>query len=100
MQGVEADAIVDRLPSRWLRREGELAVVRPTVRAAAVDPQGHLWVSFADPFTYVFDADGDKIRTVRFRGVDLMAPTGLFFTGDNRLLVTPGLYEFDPRPRP
>jgi hypothetical protein len=100
MQGVETDALVDRLPSRWPRLDGELAVVRPTVRAAAVDPAGHLWVSFADPFTYVFDPDGDKIRTVRFRGVDLLAPTGLFFTADGRLLVTPGLFEFDPRQRP
>jgi hypothetical protein len=68
------------------------------VRAAAVDRDGQLWVSFADPFTYVFDAQGDKIRTVQFRGVSLIAPAGLHFTAEGRLLVTPGLYEFDPRP--
>jgi sugar lactone lactonase YvrE len=96
MQGVETDSIIDRMPSAWPRRSGELAVVRSTVRAAAVDRRGNLWVSFADPYTYVFDPQGDKIRTVQFRGVDVIAPTGLFFTGEDRLLVTPGLFEFDP----
>jgi hypothetical protein len=57
-------------------------------------------VSFADPYTYVFDAQGDKIRTVQFLGAELMTPTGLFFTAGNRLLVTPGLFEFDPWPTP
>lgn len=99
MQGLETDVMIERLPTRWVRRDGELPVVRPTVRAAAVDRSGQLWVSFADPFTYVFDAHGDKIRTVQFRGVDLIAPAGLHFTADGRLLVTPGLFEFDPRPR-
>ena len=97
MQGPETDRIIAALPSTWPRRDGELAVVRSTVRAAAVDRRGNLWVSFTDPFTYVFDAQGDKIRTVQFRGVDGIAPTGLFFTTDDRLLVTPGLFEFDPR---
>jgi hypothetical protein len=97
MQGVETDKLIDGLPAQWPRRDGELAVVRSTVRAAAVDRRGNLWVSFADPFTYVFDAQGDKVRTLQFRGVDVIAPTGLFFTLENRLLVTPGLFEFDPR---
>jgi len=99
MQGLETDALIARLPTRWIRQHDELPVVRPTVRAAAVDRGGQLWVSFADPFTYVFDVHGDKIRTVQFRGVDLIAPAGLHFTTEGRLLVTPGLYEFDPRPR-
>jgi hypothetical protein len=97
MQGVETDRMIEGLPATWPRRDGELAVVRSTVRAAAVDRRGHLWVSFADPYTYVFDPQGDKIRTVQFRGVDIIAPTGLFFTPRNRLLVTPGLFEFDPQ---
>jgi hypothetical protein len=97
MQGPETDRIIAALPSTWPRRDGELPVVRSTVRAAAVDRRGNLWVSFNDPFTYVFDAQGDKIRTVQFRGVDVIAPTGLFFTTNDRLLVTPGLFEFDPR---
>jgi hypothetical protein len=74
--------------------------VRPTVRAASVDRRGNLWVSFADPYTYVFDTQGDKIRTVQFLGAELMTPTGLFFAAGNRLLVTPGLFEFDPWPTP
>ena len=36
----------------------------PTIRTAAVDPDGHLWIAFTVPYTYVFDRDGDKIRTV------------------------------------
>jgi hypothetical protein len=97
MQGAETDRIIERLPAQWPRRDGELAVVRSTVRAAAVDRRGNLWVSFVDPYTYVFDPQGDKIRTVQFRGVDTLAPTGLFFTANDRLLVTPGLFEFDPQ---
>jgi len=104
MQGAETDVLIERLPARWPRQDGELAVIRPTVRAAAVDRDGHLWVSFADPFTYVFDQQGDKIRIVQFKGVELIAPTSLFFTTEGRLLVTPGLFEFDSRsdrqPRP
>jgi hypothetical protein len=97
MQGAETDRIIERLPAQWPRRDGELAVVRSTVRAAAVDRRGNLWVSFVEPYTYVFDPQGDKIRTVQFRGVDTIAPTGLFFTANDRLLVTPGLFEFDPQ---
>ena len=97
MQGAETDRIIERLPAQWPRRDGELAVVRSTVCAAAVDRRGNLWVSFVDPHTYVFDPQGDKIRTVQFRGVDTIAPTGLFFTANDRLLVTPGLFEFDPQ---
>jgi hypothetical protein len=100
MQGAETDLLIDRLPSRWPRTATELAVVRPTVRTAAVDLRGNLWVSFVDPFTYVFDRQGDKIRTVQFRGAGLIAPNGLFFTAAGRLLVTPGLFEFEPWPQP
>ena len=97
MQGAETDKLIDGLPAQWPRRDGELAVVRSTVRAAAVDRRGNLWVSLADPYTYLFDRQGDKIRTVQFRGVDLIAPSGLSFTTEDRLLVSPGLFEFDPR---
>jgi hypothetical protein len=44
----------------------------------------------------VFDADGDKIRMVQFRGAGVVAPNSLFFGPRGRLLVTPGLYEFTP----
>ena len=100
IQGREIDALVAGLPSTWPRRrtsEGELPLVAPTIRTAAVDPDGRLWIAFTVPYTYVFDRDGDKIRTVQFRGAGIMAPSSLFFGKNNRILVTPGLYEFAAR---
>jgi len=98
IQGREVDPIVDELPRSWPRSAatGELPLVRPTIRAAAVDRDGRLWVSFVAPFTYVFDADGDKIRMVQFRGAGPVTPNSLFFGPRGTLLVTPGLYEFNP----
>lgn len=99
MQGRELDPIVASMPERWPRRSDdgrETPLVVPTVRAAAVDPAGRLWISFVTPFTYVFDATGEKIRTVQFRGAGIVAPTSLSFTPSGRLLVTPGCYAFDP----
>jgi hypothetical protein len=101
MQGREADAVIAGLPGSWARQagNGELPLVLPTIRAAAVDRDGNLWVSFVAPFTYVFDPDGDRIRTVQFRGAGAVLPGSLFFSprGAGRLLVTPGLYEFITR---
>lgn len=99
MQGREVDEVVAALPGSWPRRAaaGELPLVRPTIRAAAVDGDGNLWVSFVAPFTYVFDPDGDRIRTVRFRGAGAVLPGSLFFSPRGQLLVTPGLYEFATR---
>jgi hypothetical protein len=100
MQGREIDALIAGLPSKWPRRqtsEGELPLVAPTIRTAAVDPDGHLWVAFTVPYTYVFDRDGDKIRTVQFRGAGIMTPSSLFFAKDHNILVTPGLLEFNTR---
>ena len=74
----------------------EIPYVIPTVRAAAIDPKGQLWVSLIVPFTYVYDPDGDKIRTVQFLSAGMLAPSSLFFTRTGRLLVTPGCYEFQP----
>ena len=51
-------------------------------------------MAFVIPYTYVFDRDGDKIRTVQFRAAGIIAPTSLFFGANNRVLVAPGLYEF------
>jgi hypothetical protein len=98
--GTEIDAAVSKLPTTWPKRtttEGELPLVRPTVRAAAVDRHGRLWVSFVIPYTYVYDADGDKIRAVQFRAAGIMSPNSLFFGKNDRLYVTPGLFEFDTR---
>jgi hypothetical protein len=52
----------------------------------------------AVPFTYVYDAQGDKARTVQLRAAGLVSPTSLSFSTTGRLLVTPGCYEFDARP--
>jgi hypothetical protein len=100
MQGREIDDLVRAQPTRWPRRDigGQvLPLVPPVVRTAAVDPDGRLWVSFVVPYTYVFDEDGDKVRAVQFRGAGVIAPTSLHFASRARLLVTPGLFEFDPR---
>ena len=49
-----------------------MPLVAPTVRTAAVDRSGRLWVSFVLPFSYVYDAAGEKVRTVQFRGAGVM----------------------------
>jgi hypothetical protein len=98
IQGREIDEFVARLPTTWPRRrteDGELPLVAPTIRTAAADADGHLWISFVEPITYEFDADGDKIRTVQFQAAGLLSPNSLFFQPGGRLLVTPGLYIFD-----
>ncbi len=98
IQGAELDATIRALPTAWPRLADEsgreLPLVPPTVRAAAVDPAGNLWVSLWLPFTYVYDVEGDKIRTVQFRGAGTLSPDSLFFESQDRLLVTPGCYRF------
>ena len=98
IQGREIDDVVSRLPTRWPPRgadAGELPLAPPTIRTAAADRNGHLWISFVEPFTYEFDADGDKVRTVQFRAAGIVSPNHLFFDAAGRVLVTPGLYMFD-----
>jgi hypothetical protein len=100
VHGREIDQFVDNLPTKWPRRqtsEGELPLVTPTIRTAAVDRAGNLWIAFVLPYTYVYDRDGDKTRTVQFRGAGIIAPNSLFFGINGRVLVTPGLYEFEAR---
>jgi hypothetical protein len=97
IQGREIDPVIAAIPDRWPRRAaGELPLVAPAVRTAAVDRSGRLWVSFVVPFTYVYDGIGEKIRTVQFRGAGIIAPSSLWFDADGRALVTPGCYEFVP----
>lgn len=99
IEGPELDATIQQLPTVWPRRtltSGEFPVVTGTVTTAAIDARGHLWVSLASPFTYVYDSDGNKTRTLQLRGTELMTPTSFFFTKTGRLLVTPGCYEFAP----
>jgi hypothetical protein len=99
IQGRELDDYLAAQPNQWPRRRAqtrEVPFVTPVIRAAAVDRQGALWISLGVPYTYVYDAQGDKTRTIQFRAAGVVSPTSLFFTTRGRLLVTPGCYEFDP----
>jgi hypothetical protein len=98
VEGPELDDYLRTMPTRWPLRHTEdgdvLPLVPPAIRTAAVDREGRLWVALMQPVTYVYDRAGDKIRTVQFKGADVLAPNSLFFTKDGRVLVTPGCYEF------
>ena len=97
IEGREVDETVANQPTTWPKRrigDGVLPVVPPTIRAAALDRAGRVWIALVAPHTYVFDRDGDKVRTVQFRAAGVVAPDSLFFTKSGRILVTPGLYEF------
>jgi hypothetical protein len=97
IEGIELDTHIQSLPNTWPRRQtagGELPVVPPSVRTAAVAPDGSLWVSLITPHTYVYDAGGDKTRAIEFRGAGVMTPTNFYFAADGRLLVAPGCYTF------
>jgi hypothetical protein len=101
IEGREIDEVVAKQPTTWPKRktdEGEIPLVTPMIRTAAVDPAGNLWVSFVVPYTYVYDRDGDKIRTLQFRAAGIVSPASLFFGQKGRLLLTPGLYEFETGP--
>ena len=97
IEGPEMDSYVRTMPTAWPKRQVEknlLPIVPAAVRAAGVDRAGRLWIALTSPFTYVYDRGGDKIRTVQFRGADILSPNSLFFTKDGRILVTPGCYIF------
>jgi hypothetical protein len=98
IEGRELDRHVAALPGVWPRRRIdslEIPIVTPTVRAAALDASGHLWISFVVPYVFEYDEDGDKLRTVQLQAAGALAPSSLAFTRAGRLLVTPGLYEFE-----
>ena len=99
IQGREIDALIAGQPTTWPRQtsEGELSLVTPAIRTAAVDRDGDLWIAFTVPYTYVFDRDGDRIRTVQFRGAGIMTPSSLFFGKNGKILITPGLLEVPTR---
>jgi hypothetical protein len=100
IEGRELDDYLAAQPKKWPRRriqDKEVPFVTPAISAAAVNARGELWVSFSVPYTYVYDKDGDKIRTVQFHGAGVINPTSLSFAPNGGLLVTPGCYEFDPR---
>jgi hypothetical protein len=97
IQGRELDPVLAAMPQKWPRRtvgDRELPLVPPVIRTAAVDADGRLWISFVLPYTYVFDSEGEKVRTVQFRAAGIVAPSSLSFAGRHRVLVTPGCYEF------
>ncbi len=101
VQGVELDPVLAAQPTQWPRRriqDREVPFVAPLIRAAAVSPSGELWISLSIPFTYVYDAQGDKLRTLQFRAAGLLGPTSLAFTRRGTVLVTPGCYEFSASP--
>jgi hypothetical protein len=96
IQGAELDARIQTLPTVWpARPAGNRPVVPPMVRTAAVDRTGRLWISLFVPYTYVYDAGGEKVRTVQFRGAGVISPSSLFFTSGSRVIVGPGGYEFE-----
>jgi len=98
VEGPEVDEYLRTMPTRWPAQrmaDGDvLPIVPPAVRTARVDRGGRLWIALTAPFTYVYDAAGDKILTVQFKGASVLSPNSLFFTKDGRVLVTPGCYEF------
>ena len=100
IQGPELDGLLQSQPTVWPRRPGrgggEIPVVTPVVRAAALDRTGQLWIGLTLPYTYVYDAAGEKVRTVQLVAAGVISPTSLYFAPDNRLLVTPGCYVFAP----
>ena len=102
IEGREIDDLLAAQPTKWPTRrveDREVPFVQPLIRAASVDPQGQLWISMIVPYTYVYDAQGDKARIVQFSATGIMSPTSLFFTRNGHILVTPGCYEFDPNRR-
>jgi hypothetical protein len=97
IQGPEVDDYLRTMPTAWPSRgsgSNVLPVVPAAIRTAGIDRTGRLWVALTSPYTYVYDRSGDKIRTVQFKGADILTPNSLFFTKDGRILVTPGCYEF------
>ena len=104
IEGRELDGLIAALPTTWPRRPAgtgrgrtTVPIVPPTVRTAAVDPDGHLWIALTVPYVYVYDPDGEKVRTLRLRGAGVIEPTSMSFASRDRLLVTPGCYEFTVR---
>jgi len=99
VEGPEVDEYLRTMPTRWPKRRTEdgdlLPLVPPAVRTAGVDREGRLWIALtSQPVTYIYDGAGEKLRTVQFKGADILAPNSLFFTRNGHVLVTPGCYEF------
>jgi hypothetical protein len=99
VEGIELDRHIQNLPKAWAKRrtaDGEFPIVPPTVRTAALDREGNLWLALVTGHTYVYDASGDKRRTIQFRAAGPFSPSNLYFTPAGRILAAPGCYTFDP----
>lgn len=99
IEGLELDPVIRALPTTWPRKtyaDGrELPLIVPNVQAAAVAPDGSVWIALSAGYVYVFDADGDKRAVFELHGAGRIAPVSLAFSKEGRLIVTPGGYEFD-----
>jgi len=97
VEGTELDATLRTFPTTWPKRDesqGLLPYAPPTVSSAAVDPDGRLWISLTVPYTYVYDRTGEKIRVVQFQATRPLTPSQLHFPVPDRVVTTPGCYEF------
>jgi hypothetical protein len=97
IEGPEIDQHLRALPSVWPRRKtasGEFPIVTSAIRTAAVAPEGSLWISLLSPITYVYDARGEKRRTLEFHGSGVLSPSEFFFAPGDRLIASPGCYSF------
>lgn len=101
IEGRELDPLIAQRPTSWPRRPGgrgqQIPIVAPMVRTATVDPDGYLWVVLTIPYIYVYDPNGEKVRTLRLRGAGIIEPTSVSFSDRATLLVTPGCYQFTVR---
>lgn len=96
IEGPELDPIIARLPHRWATpNDGSRPLPAPVVRTAAADRSGRLWVALQTGHVYVYDAAGEKTRTLVFGGPSPDLTSSLFFTRGGRVLTGPGGYEFD-----
>ena len=104
VEGPEIDDYLRRLPTTWPERRTPDAATwsrsslppsaprASTIRATSGSPSGAVHLRLRP--------SGDKIRTVQFKGADILTPNSLFFTKDGRVLVTPGCYAFKTVPGP
>ena len=78
IEGPELDGLLAALPTRGHGAGGrgeraDLPLVMPTVRTAASMRAAICGSSLTVPYTYVYDSDGDKRRTVQFSAPGLVA---------------------------
>lgn len=96
IEGPELDPIIHRLPTRWpARGDGSRPLPAPVVRTASADRQGRLWVVLLTGHVYVYNASGEKVRTLTFGGATPTLTSSLFFRRNGRVLTGPGGYEFE-----